>query len=255
MLLLIPATAEATATNAGLVDALSKTGFGLWSLAYIFAIWRGHRDKTYGFPLVAVCLNVTWEFYFAVACRSFKPPEADLCTATGMLRWGLIFWLVLDFVILCQLLKYGWRSQPSLLQFLPEQPRRPVFYALILLLCSVAFYWQYAFVNLLTDQDGNTLAWLTNYVMSWLFVASAFFRPNARGLSFWGGFMMLLGNCAFAAWGILTDYAELTAWPHEVTAALMVGVLLVNLFYLFVLWQRRRATNVVVTQGLSVATS
>jgi hypothetical protein len=254
MLNLIPA-AELTPTNAGLAMAMLYAGFILWSLTYILAIAQGLKDKTYGVPLVAVCLNFTWELYFAVACRFFEGKRAALCTATGMLRWGLILWLVLDTVILAQLLKYGWRSQPSLLRFLPEQSQRSVFYALILLLCCVGFYWQYAFVNLLTDQDGNTLAWLTNYVMSWLFVASAFFRPNARGLSYWGGWAMLLGNCAFAAWGVLTKFAELKAWDPKVTGALMVGVIMVNSFYLFVLWQRRQAPKVVDTPGFSVAPS
>jgi hypothetical protein len=247
MLILIPATAEPTATNAGLLaEAMGYAGFGLWTVAYGFFIWQGRRDKTYGVPLVSVCLNFTWELYFALLCRLGKGQKEDLCTATGMEYWGLIIWLALDTVILWQLFKFGWRSEPTLLRHLPERGRRPMFYVFLYVLLLIALYWQYAFVNLFTDHDGNSLAWLTNYIMAWLFVASAFFRrPHARGLSYVGAWAMLGGNVAFVAKAYLTDFAEFTAWPQKFTVALMFGVILVNLFYLFVLRYKTRDAEVV----------
>jgi hypothetical protein len=262
MLILTPETAETTATNAGLlVDATKYAGYGLWSAAYIFFIVRGYKDKSYGVPLISVCLNFTWELYFAVLCRPKvldhlgpellrrlgMQPETKFCTATGMEYWGLFFWLVLDTVILIQLFLYGWRSEPTLLRYLPERARRTIFNEFVLVLLLIALYWQYAFVNLLTDRDGNSLAWLTNYIMSWLFVSSAFFRrPDARGLSFWGGCAMLGGNIGFTAYAVSTNFAEFTTWPVQFTVVLMAGVIWVNAFYLDVLTFKTRTAKVLV---------
>jgi hypothetical protein len=251
MLILIPATADPPATNA-LAETMGYAGFFLWTVAYGFFIWQGRRDQTYGVPLVAVCLNFTWELYFAALCPLVPGQVEDLCTATGMVRFALILWLVLDTVILWQLFKYGWRSEPNLLRFVPERGRRPIFYVFLYVFLLVSLYWQYAFVNLFTDQDGNSLAWLTNYIMAWLFVSSAFFRrPDARGLSYWGGWAMLGGNAAFVVKAVVTDFAEFTAWPQQFTVALMFGVIMVNLFYLFVLRYKTRSAESIVPSFIS----
>jgi hypothetical protein len=245
MLILIQATAEATVTNAGqLADFMKYAGFGLWTLAYLLFIVRGINDKTYGVPLISVCLNFTWELYFTAKCPYSGERKAELCTATGMDWWGLVLWLVLDFVILIQLIVYGSKSEPTLLSHLPARGRRPIFNVFLAVSLSIALYWQYAFVNLFTDRDGNSLAWLTNFIMAWLFVSSAFFRrPDARGLSLYGGLLMLAGNCGFAAYAYLTGFVEFSAWPKEFTAALMVGVILVNVLYLDVLRYKPRGAE------------
>jgi hypothetical protein len=251
MLTLSPATVAMIAKYAG------YAGFVLWTVAYICFICRAWKDKTYGVPLISVCLNFTWELYFAVLCRPgflrllafldlplIEGPRADLCTATGGELWGLRIWLLLDTVILLQLLAHGSRGEPSLLRYLPARARARIFYVFLYVVLLIALYWQYAFVNLFTDRDGTSLAWLTNYIMSWLFVSSAFFRrPAGRGLSLTGGLAMLLGNCAFAAKAVLSNFAELTAWPRQFTTALMFGVILVNVFYLYVLWYKTRGAE------------
>jgi hypothetical protein len=237
MLSLVPAAADGAAASADtLTTALNYTGFLLWSLAYVLFIVKARKDRTYGVPLVAVCLNFTWELYFAALCPLMGAAKQALCTATGVLRWGLILWLVLDTVILWQLFAYGWRSDNTLLNRLPARGRRPIFWALLIVLLVVFLYWQYAFVNVGTDRDGNTLAWVTDLVMSVLFVRSAVFRrPYGHGLSAAGGWAMLGGNCAYTAYAVHTGFKEFTAWDPQVTLALMVAVIVFNLFYLFVL--------------------
>ncbi|HSE65788.1 MAG TPA: hypothetical protein VLB12_02300, partial [Gemmatimonadales bacterium] len=223
---------------------LNYAGFALWSLAYVLFIVKGRRDQTYGVPLVAICLNFTWELYFAALCPLMGQEKQDLCTATGIVRWALIAWLVLDSVILYQLFAYGWRSETTLLNRLPARGRRPIFYAFLVVLLVVFLSWQYAFVNVGADRDGNSLAWLTNLVMSGLFVLSAVFRrPYGHGLSSAGGWAMLGGNCAYAAYAVRTDFAEFTAWDPRVTRALMVAVIVFNLFYLFVLFVLRHRSR------------
>jgi hypothetical protein len=246
MLLLIPATADTSVTSAAYVAGM--LGFILWDVAYVLIILKGRRDKSYGVPLVAICLNVTWELFFAVLCPQFGiDPD---CTSSGVARWALISWLVLDLVILGQLFQFGW-SQPPLQRYLPSGSRKPVFNALLCGLLLMGFIWQYTWVSMVTDKDGNSLAWVTNAIMSALFVRSAIYRPSARGLSFAAGWAMLAGNCAFVVWSVLTNFAEFTAWHQQWIVVLMCTVIAGNLLYLFVLWHK---TRVVAPNAVSPAT-
>jgi uncharacterized membrane protein len=223
-------------------ELASKLGFAFWTLAYFLFIVKGFQGRTYGVPLVAICLNVTWELYFAVLCPGSIAHANGLCTASGSELWGLILWLVLDVIIFCQLLAFG-SNQPWLQQYLPARARLPVFYVMVFGLFFLALAWQYLFISVKADKDGNSLAWITNLIMSLLFVRSAIARPTLSGLSFAGAGAMLAGNLAFMASGFLTRFADFTVWSPQVTAALMFAVILVNLFYLLVLWYRTRQAS------------
>lgn len=225
------------------ITVVGVLGYLLWTVAYGLFIRQGFRERAYGVPLFAICLNVTWELYFAVMCP-MKAGTDSLCTSQGPILWLRILWLVLDLVILGQLIRYG-RKQPEWQGRLSRLAAPRIFYALVVVSLLVAFVWQYTFVRLTIDQDGNTLAWFTNLVMSMLFVRSALYRQEVRGLSFAGGVAMLLGNCAFVGYGVLTEFVEFTAWPRQVTAAVMFAVILINLFYLLVLWHRTHHAKVV----------
>jgi hypothetical protein len=241
----LASAADGTAASADtLTNALNYLGFGLWTLAYVLFILKGYKGRTYGVPLVAICLNFTWELYFAALCPLMGADKQALCTAAGSVRWALIGWLVLDSVILCQLFAYGWKSESTLLRKLPPRGQRPIFWAFLVVLLVVFLYWQYAFVNLGADQDGNSLAWLTNLVMSGLFVLSAIFRrPYGHGLSSAGGLAMLGGNVAYAVYAFRTGFDEFTAWDPQVTKSLMLAVIVLNIFYLFVLYVLRHLSR------------
>jgi hypothetical protein len=224
-----PTTAEALVAGAGFV---------LWTAAYGFTIQQGRRDRTYGIPLIAICLNVTWEFYFAVLCPLVDRDAHCYCTSSGWSYAGVVIWFLLDFWILCQLFHYGWR-QPALQRHLPSKTRHSAFLAMMAILLLLAFVWQYTFVAVAIDRDGNTLAWVTNLIMSALFVRSALTRPNLRGLSYRAAWAMLFGNLAFVIYAGLNHFAVFTPWPAPVTLALMVAVILFNCFYVLMLEFRR----------------
>src|SRR5262249_17979645 len=78
----------------------------LWMLAYIFAIRAGFHDHSYGVPMLAVCLNFSWEFVFSIIIR----PESKLRLTLTLL------WLAIDTVILYQLVRWGKAEQISQLQ-------------------------------------------------------------------------------------------------------------------------------------------
>jgi hypothetical protein len=218
--------------------AANVLGFLLWSLAYVLIIIRGFRDRSYGVPLVAICLNVTWELYFAWLCPLSEGRGKGYCTASGMWLGLLYFWLLLDAVILWQLVRYG-SGRAGLEHYLPDETRRRfAFLALVIVLLFLSLAWQYSFVALAIDQDGNGLAWVTNLIMILLFIRSALTRPGLRGLSVGAAWAMLGGNLAFVTYAFLNNFAVFTPWPRQVTICLMLGVVLFNILYLVVLWSR-----------------
>ena len=52
----------------GLAIGLATLGDVLWLVAYALILWKGFKDRTYGVPFLAICLNFTWEFWFALVC-------------------------------------------------------------------------------------------------------------------------------------------------------------------------------------------
>src|SRR5215207_3603612 len=71
----------------------------LWTLAYLLIIRQGFLDRTYGMPLAALCVNLSWEFVFAFVYPHDLPQRAVN-----------VAWLAFDLVILFQFLLYGPRE-------------------------------------------------------------------------------------------------------------------------------------------------
>ncbi|RMH16203.1 MAG: hypothetical protein D6701_09185 [Gemmatimonadetes bacterium] len=43
---------------------LGLISYVCWTLAYIFMIRRGVKDRSYGMPLIALFIDISWEFFF-----------------------------------------------------------------------------------------------------------------------------------------------------------------------------------------------
>ena len=48
----------------------------LWTLAYLLIIRQGFLDRTYGMPLAALCVNLSWELVFAFVYPHDLPQRA-----------------------------------------------------------------------------------------------------------------------------------------------------------------------------------
>jgi hypothetical protein len=154
-------------------------GCVLWGAAYLVVIVVGFKQKTYGIPLAAICMNITWELlsvFFWVAVR-----EAPA------FHYSDIAWLCMDVVIISQLLYYG-RPQQTIEQI------RVHFYPVVIGTLILAFLGQYTFPQTYRDEDGFVLAFLINMGMSILFVFMFFARPDLRGLSYPVAWLKMLGT-------------------------------------------------------------
>ena len=167
---------------------LALLGDALWLVAYVLFIRAGFRDRTYGVPFLAVCLNFTWELWFAV----LRPPAQ---ASVHALHVG---WFLLDIVIVWQLLRYGRKEQT-----IPEIARRfGMVVAVTMLLALVGQVTLHEQLNqnaIFPDPDGTGAAWTLNLIMSVLFVYFYFGRRDLHGLTYAGAWAITIGSALVAA--------------------------------------------------------
>jgi hypothetical protein len=152
-------------------------GCALWTIAYVVLIRRAILDKVNTLPMLAICLNFTWEL-MAV----FVLPNPS--RAWTVLEWS---WVVIDVGLVALL----WVHGPNALAPHLRRYFRP-FLPIVLLAC---FAGQLTFVFTFGDLLGFIVAFVINLVMSALFIAM-YFQRGARGLglSYPAAWLKMLGT-------------------------------------------------------------
>lgn len=213
--------------NNGFLLNLTVVGDLLWIAAYILIIRTSFRDKAYGVPMIAVCLNLAWEFIFTFL-HGPKSADGSLDVVKFIMFFG---WLILDVVIFWQFLKYGKKEQPT------EELRR-LFLPVLLLCLAGAFGWHLTFTRAFDDPHGFLSAYIINLVMSVLFVKLAFERPDLRGLSYGGAWLKLFatGIISFANVFMLLQAPGYDGFWFF----LFIGILAFDLTYVYLLHHGRK---------------
>lgn len=164
--------------NLAWYNLVGVAGCVLWVLAYLFAIKKGFEDRAPGLPLVAICLNFSWELLASFVLPNPSP------------LWHTFdrIWFFVDIVIVWQLLKYG-----PVHQTIPEVKRH--FRAIVGLTFALGLVGQWAFVATYRDRLGLVAAFMINLIMSVLFVFMALSRrPHGRGISVGAAWFKMLGT-------------------------------------------------------------
>ena len=159
-------------------NLVGAAGCVFWILAYLAILKRCFRDRTYGLPLVAICLNFGWEI---LASFVFPNPVA---------LWHLFdrIWLCVDVLLVYQLLRWGAAAQriPEIQQY---------FYWVVALTFATGVWGQYAFVSSYSDRLGLVGAFGVNLIMSIMFIFFYFDRKqDLRGISKQGAVCKMLGT-------------------------------------------------------------
>lgn len=213
-------------------------GCALWGAAYLVVIISCARQKTYGIPLAAICMNITWEIlsvFFWVAVRN-EPA----------FHYADIAWLAMDLVIISQLLRFG-KEQQTIRQI------RDHFYPVVAGTLLLAFLGQYTFPMTYNDQDGFVLAFIINMGMSILFVFMGFARPDLRGLSYSVAWLKMLGTLCESIMCVKwmpAKHPEITNFSFFYF--LYITTFLFDCIYIGQLWVARRVS---VVRAASVAHS
>ena len=136
-----------------------------WSVAYIGAIVVGVRDRTYGFPVVALAFNFAWEsiyLFYSLSRTEF---------------WLNLVWVSADAVIVLTYFIFG-RSEWPILN------SRAIFLAGSLFIFACAFVIHAAFIAEFGLWAAHIYsAFLQNVLMSGLFIAMFLSRRGTRGQS------------------------------------------------------------------------
>ncbi|KAI1418996.1 hypothetical protein F5Y12DRAFT_789434 [Xylaria sp. FL1777] len=85
-------------------DGCIISGGALWTIAYVLYILQARTNKSYGMPLVALCMNIGWELAYGIFY-----PLSYLEAVTFLL------WVFIDFGIVHATVKFGvdqWKHAP-----------------------------------------------------------------------------------------------------------------------------------------------
>lgn len=165
-----------------------------WTFVYILTVYRGFKDKSYGMPLVALALNLTWEFTY-----SFIYPPNDAGIGLTIIN---TVWCLLDVVILFTFLKNGYKHMSESYTF-----TKPVFYlvtavgfvlSFLFMYVSGPFFKDLPYFNGQIFEVGKFIAHYQNVVMGALFVHMFYMRKKnghgASGLSLYAAIFKMLGT-------------------------------------------------------------
>lgn len=154
------------------------SGF-FWAITYILIIRQSFHDKTYGMPLVALGLNLSWEFIY-----TFVTPHWPPYIYTNVVA------LSLDTIILYQFLRFWKNEFPKL-----SDVRLYLMFFSTLASCFLVVYLTSSVLN---DSIGFHIAFWQNLIMSFLFILMLHSRGNLRGQSIYIATFKMVGT-AFAS--------------------------------------------------------
>lgn len=157
---------------------IGVVGCALWTVAYALLIRRSYLYKVTTLPMLAICLNFTWE-----VMAVFILPNPSLIWT--VLEWS---WLVLDVGLLYLLFQYGKAS----LRFTALRAYFHPLLVITLLLCLIG---QLTFVLTFGDLLGFIDAFIINLIMSVLFIGMFFEHgPTYPGLSYSAAWLKMVGT-------------------------------------------------------------
>jgi len=119
-----------------------------WTIAYVLIIYKGFKNQTYGVPLAAICLNISWEFLLTFILP-FHPLQQIVT----------LVWFLLDCIILLQFLYYSTKILS-----------KRTLYLSVLSLIVIAFLVQYGMAIEFHDTMSLYSAFGINLVMSIFFI-------------------------------------------------------------------------------------
>ena len=165
-----------------------------WTFVYVLTVYRGIKDKSYGMPLVALALNLSWEFVYSFI---YPPTDAGL----GLTIINTV-WCLLDFVILYTFLKNGYQHMTQNYTI-----SKSVFYLMTVVSFALCFLFMYVSGPFFKDlpyfggqtfEVGKFIAHYQNVVMGALFVHMFYLRKKTgqgvKGLSLYAAIFKMLGT-------------------------------------------------------------
>jgi hypothetical protein len=139
-----------------------------WTIVYVEASRVGFRDRTYAMPVVALGLNIAWEWTYAARSLGDGEPIQGVIN----LVWGMA-----DILIAYTFFRFGRAEFPSFVT-------RRMFVGWGVLVFGMSLATQWLFIAEFGGRDAPVYsAFLQNLLMSGLFIAMFVGRRGLRGQS------------------------------------------------------------------------
>ena len=146
-------------------------------LTYVLVILRARRDKTYGMPFPAMCINITWEFLYTFV---YRPPGRWADPDVWLHLLADFIWFALDIGIVITWLQF---ESADRLPGLSPRWRVPALALATGSAMAVIIGMHEQFKAVETQMPGTTSCSLRCLVMSTLFIAMVLRRNNTSGQS------------------------------------------------------------------------
>ncbi len=182
-----------------------------WLTVYVLIIRKGLVERTYAMPLLPLCVNLSYEFFFGFI-RPDAPP----------INYVNISWFLFDLGIVFTYLRFGAKEFPAVL---PRSWFLPSFVAVL----ALAFAGVAAMTYEFKDWTGSYTGWGANTLMSAAYIALLLRRGSTAGQSMYIGLFRLIGSAALIS-------VEMRISPNSVLLPFFyVAFVLLDLTYLFLL--------------------
>lgn len=139
-----------------------------WTVVYIESIRIGFAQRTYTMPLVALGLNLGWEWLYAVT---------GIADGGDVQSWVNLVWALADCLILYTFIRFGYKEFSARL----SKQDFGIWTVLVLatsITLQILFYVEFG-----SHMGGIYSAFLQNLLMSGLFIAMFYSRGGSRGQS------------------------------------------------------------------------
>lgn len=218
-----------------------------WALCYIALIYRGFKDHSYGMPIVALTLNLSWEIVFALFIPPYGSADAGLIPHGG-LKAQVIFliWATLDLVILYTYFRYGYKyfqksygiGRGTWLAFTLGL----LVFSFFIMLTGGEFFRQFAvYFNNDQIEGAKLIAFVQNALMSISFIAMYYLRGSTEGQSFTIAWTKLIGTSLTGGVIYILSRGEDGAF----VATFIVAVFVCDVYYAQLIYRalRRQGIN------------
>ncbi|WP_323036447.1 hypothetical protein [Pararhodobacter sp.] len=218
-----------------------------WALTYIGIIYRGFKDQTYGMPIVALTLNLSWEIVFALFIPPYGSADAGLIPYGG-LKAQMIFliWATLDLVILYTFFKYGYKHFAKVYNITRAQwigfTVAMLIFSFFIMYTGGLFFWEFEeyFRN---DQieGAKLIAFVQNALMSISFIAMFYMRGSTDGQSFTIAWAKWIGTSMTG--GVIYILSRPDEWYFVGT--FIAAVFVADVYYMVIVYRalRRQGIN------------
>jgi hypothetical protein len=164
------------ANNPWFVVSASACGL-LWLVAYVLIIRRGFLDRTYGMPLVPLCVNFAYELIFGAVW-----PDDFPVYITNLV------WAGLDAVMVYQYLRFGRDEWPA------HYPKRLFYPTFAVVLAMAAISIVTITIDAKDQHGGNLTGWGAQLMLSAGSIFMLLRRNSPKGQSMYIGLARMLGT-------------------------------------------------------------